>query len=95
MSKLAKNPLSAAQRNSRKRMLGPCLEVVRVSLPDEGFVLEKTVLALYPVGRTTWWQGVRDGRFPKPCRLSARRVGWRVSDIRRLLSETLSTGEVA
>jgi prophage regulatory protein len=39
---------------------------------------------LIPVSRSTWWAGVRSGRFPKPVRLGARSVGWRESDLRDL-----------
>jgi predicted DNA-binding transcriptional regulator AlpA len=57
-------------------------------LPDVGFARLTTVLAVYPVGRSTWWQGVRDGKFPKPIRLGARAVGWDVREIRELIERT-------
>lgn len=42
--------------------------------------------ALIPVCKTTWWQGVRTGRFPKPSRaLGGRITVWRVEDIRALI----------
>lgn len=41
---------------------------------------------LLPVSRSTWWAGVRSGRFPKPVRFGARCTRWRVDDIRALLS---------
>lgn len=44
-----------------------------------------TVLAHVPVSRSGWWQGVKDGRYPQPVRLSARCVAWRSSDIRSLI----------
>jgi prophage regulatory protein len=43
------------------------------------------VLELYPVSKSTWWQGVKDGRLPQPIRLGPRSVAWRVADIRALL----------
>jgi prophage regulatory protein len=54
-------------------------------IPDQGFVRLPTVLAAFPVGRTTWLNGVRDGKYPAPVRLGARTVAWRVEDIRALL----------
>ena len=39
------------------------------------------VLSLIPVGRSTFWQGVREGRFPKPVKLGPRTTCWRQSDI--------------
>ncbi|MFY8018041.1 MAG: helix-turn-helix transcriptional regulator [Inhella sp.] len=34
------------------------------------------MLAVFPVSRSTWYQGVKEGRYPKPIRLSERRVAW-------------------
>ena len=56
-------------------------------LPEIGFVREKQVLRVFPVGRSTWWNGVRDGRYPQPVKLSDRITAWRVSDIRSLIEE--------
>lgn len=55
-------------------------------LPEEGFVRLSTILALIPVGRSSWWAGVKDGRYPKPIKLSVRTTAWRVEDIRELIS---------
>lgn len=41
---------------------------------------------LIPVGKSTWWAGVRDGRYPKPVKLGARVTAWRVEDIRALIA---------
>lgn len=41
--------------------------------------------ALIPVGESTWWAGVRAGRYPKPVKLGARTTAWRVEDIRALI----------
>jgi len=63
-------------------------------LPEIGFLREPTVLALIPVSRASWWQGIKCGRFPKPVRLGPRTVAWRVQDIRELI-ERLSSGGTA
>jgi prophage regulatory protein len=58
------------------------------SLPKVGFVRLKSILAPQgpiPVGRSTWWAGVRTGRFPKPVKLGPRTTAWRVEDIRVLI----------
>lgn len=47
---------------------------------------------LIPVSKTTWWAGVKSGRFPAPVRLGPRCVAWRASDIRRLIDQRTSTG---
>jgi prophage regulatory protein len=41
--------------------------------------------ALIPVSKSTWWAGVRSGRFPKPVKLGERITAWRVEDIRALV----------
>jgi prophage regulatory protein len=41
---------------------------------------------LIPVGKSTWWAGVKLGRYPQPVRtLGARITAWRVEDIRALI----------
>jgi len=55
--------------------------------PQSGFVRLKMILAPVgpiPVSKSTWWQGVKDGRFPKPKKLGARVTVWRAEDIRAL-----------
>ena len=57
-------------------------------LPKTGFMRIRAILAPagpIPVSRSTWWQGVKDGRFPKPVKLGKRVSAWRVEDIRRLI----------
>lgn len=41
--------------------------------------------AIFPVGKSTWWEGVKSGRFPKPVKLGPRITAWRVDDIRALI----------
>jgi prophage regulatory protein len=57
-------------------------------LPKSGFVRLRSILAPdgpIPVGRSTWWAGVKSGRFPKPVKLGPRTTAWRVDDIRVLI----------
>jgi len=58
------------------------------ALPNTGFVRLRSILAPtgpIPVSKSTWWAGVKDGRFPKPLKLGARVTVWRVEDIRDLI----------
>lgn len=66
-------------------------------LPETGFLRLAQIIgdreanppipAVVPVGKSTWWAGVKTGRYPQPVRtLSARVTCWRVEDIRRLLA---------
>ena len=64
-------------------------------LPEEGFLRLPQILGdpkatppkvpIIPVGKSTWWEGVKSGRYPKPVKLSERCSAWRVEDIRRLI----------
>jgi predicted DNA-binding transcriptional regulator AlpA len=57
------------------------------SIPESGFLRLPQVLSVIPLGKTSWWEGVRTGRFPKPVKLSARCTAWRVEDIRELIKD--------
>ena len=57
------------------------------SFPRTGLVRLSQILAPcgpIPVSKSAWWQGVRDGRFPKPLKLGPRTTVWRVEEIRAL-----------
>jgi prophage regulatory protein len=56
-------------------------------LPETGFVRLPTVLALIPVSKTTWWEGIRKGIYPRPIKLGPRISAWRVEDIRHLIED--------
>ena len=44
------------------------------------------VLALFPVSRSAWWEGIAEGKFPKPIKLGGpRSVAWRASEILELI----------
>ncbi|MBU1040210.1 MAG: AlpA family phage regulatory protein [Proteobacteria bacterium] len=61
------------------------IEVLPLRIPTTGFLREPAVLSLIPVGRSTWWAGVKAGRYPKPVKLGARMTAWRAEDIRVLI----------
>lgn len=55
--------------------------------PSTGFVRLSQILAPagpIPVSRSSWWQGVKEGRFPKPMKIGPRTTVWRVEEIRAL-----------
>ncbi|APZ42924.1 helix-turn-helix transcriptional regulator [Acidihalobacter ferrooxydans] len=66
------------------------------SLPETGFLRLPQIIGdpkrnlppLIPVGKTTWWEGVRAGKFPQPVKLSSRVTVWRAEDIRALIEST-------
>lgn len=58
------------------------------ALPETGLLRIRQIIAPHgpiPVCKSTWWAGVKDGRFPKPMKLGARVTVWRVEDIRELI----------
>lgn len=46
--------------------------------------------ALIPVSKSTWWSGVKSGRYPQPVRtLGMRITAWRVEDVRELIKNAV------
>ena len=41
--------------------------------------------AIIPISRSTWWAGVKSGRYPAPVKLGPRITAWRMSDILELI----------
>ena len=41
----------------------------------------KQVLEILPIGRSTWWEGVRSGVYPEPIKLGPRTTCWRSSEV--------------
>jgi prophage regulatory protein len=52
----------------------------------------RQVLALIPISASSWWAGVRSGRFPKPVKLGPRTTAWRASDILALIDSLSRDG---
>ena len=61
------------------------MDVNMQHIPETGFLRLPQVLSVIPLGKTSWWEGVKSGRFPKPVKLSARCTAWRAEDIRELI----------
>jgi predicted DNA-binding transcriptional regulator AlpA len=71
---------------------------VKVTLPETGFLRLPNIIgdakanppipAIIPVSKSTWWAGVKSGRYPKPIKLGPRITAWRVEDIRNLIRES-------
>ena len=63
------------------------------TLPESGFLRLRQIIgdetnpAIVPLSRSSWLQGVREGRFPRPIKLGKRTTAWRVRDIRALIEE--------
>ena len=65
-------------------------------LPETGFLrlpqiigdpnADPPIPAIIPVKKSSWWNGVRTGRFPKAVKIGPRVTAWRVEDIRALIA---------
>jgi len=60
-------------------------KTVSNELPATGFLRLTAVLRLIPMGRSTWWKGVKEKRYPQPVKLGPRITAWRAEDIRKLI----------
>lgn len=72
-------------------MSGSCASEDDQSLPKEGFVRLSQFLGrgrALPIGRSTWWAGVKSGRFPPPIKLLPGVTVWRVEDIRAVIEQS-------
>lgn len=57
--------------------------------PPDGFLRLASILhpaGPIPVSRSTWWAGVKAGRYPKPVKFGPRITAWRTEDIRDLMA---------
>ena len=48
---------------------------------------------IIPVCRTSWYAGIKEGRYPKPVKLTERTSAWRSTDIDELV-QRLSIGNM-
>ena len=63
-------------------------------LPETGLVRLSQILGdrkkgippIIPVSKSSWWAGVKSGRYPKPVKLGERTTCWNVDDIRKLIA---------
>jgi len=55
-------------------------------IPQIGFLRLSQILDIVPVSKSTWWEGCKTGRFPKPVKLGPRTTAWRAEDITALVN---------
>ncbi len=75
------------------------------SIQPAGFLRLKHILgdpksstpipAIIPVGKTTWWNGVKSGKYPQPVKLGPRLTAWRAVDVLELCERLSRKGGVA
>jgi predicted DNA-binding transcriptional regulator AlpA len=57
----------------------------QITIPETGFLRLHQILRIIPVGKSTWWAGVKSGRFPKPVKLGPRTTAWKAEVIADLV----------
>ena len=63
------------------------------SIPATGFLRLPQILAIFPISKSTWWEGCRTGRYPKPIKLGPRTTVWRAEDIAALVESFSNSNE--
>jgi predicted DNA-binding transcriptional regulator AlpA len=89
---MADHKIKKASKNASKKRM-PKKWAARVPEDDLALMRLGSILEVYPVSKSEWWNGVREGRYPKPVRLGKRISAWRVGEIRELL--LMAAGDVA
>lgn len=65
----------------------------KTQLPNQaGYLRVSQILKVFPVSKSTWWDGCKLGRYPASIKLSPRVTVWRVRDIQALL-DSVSEGK--
>ena len=64
-------------------------------LPTTGFVRLPQVLTHIPVSRSTWWAGVKSGKYPAPVKLGENITAWKAEDIHALIAKLAGQGGAA
>ncbi|MBN2034829.1 MAG: AlpA family phage regulatory protein [Deltaproteobacteria bacterium] len=49
------------------------------------------VLEIFPISKSTWWKGIKEGRFPRPIKLTERTSVWSRSDIDALCDKFMNS----
>jgi len=66
-------------------------------LPNTGFLrlpqiigdpkADPPIPSIIPVSKSTFWAGVKTGRYPKPVKIGERCTAWRAEDIRAFIEQ--------
>jgi predicted DNA-binding transcriptional regulator AlpA len=64
------------------------------TLEKSGYLRIDQILKLIPIGKSTWWAGVKSGRFPPGYKAGPNTTMWKASDIEALLTKFENEGHV-
>jgi prophage regulatory protein len=54
------------------------------SVPREGLLRLHQVLQVIPISKSTWYAGIKSGKYPEPIKLGGKLSFWKAEDIWRL-----------
>lgn len=57
------------------------------SFTEGGLIRLKAVLQLLQISKSSYYAGIKTGRFPPPVRLGPRTSAWRLDDIKALVAK--------
>jgi prophage regulatory protein len=75
-------PSKTERPTNGRETISPCTDEICIG---DRLLRLKEVLQLVPVARSTWFAGIRSGRFPASVRLGPRIAAWRLRDIQQIL----------
>jgi prophage regulatory protein len=69
------------------------METYSNPIPDTGYLRiwhivgdkKRGLPPILPISKSTWWNGVKSGKYPKPVKLGSRITAWKADDIRKLI----------
>ena len=69
----------------------------QATIPEMGFLRLRQILGdpkskppippIIPVGKSTWWEGVKTGRFPAPIKIGPNVTAWDAKEIQSLIEQ--------
>lgn len=73
-------------------------QVIRHSIPEsltKDILLRlPQVLQIVPIPKSSWWRGVKEGRFPQGIKLGPRTTAWKASEIDALIDRLTAESRV-
>ena len=48
---------------------------------------------IIPISKSSWWEGVKSGRYPQAIKLSANTTVWREDEVRALVAKIIQSSQ--
>ena len=56
-------------------------------IPATGYVRLPQILKVIPISKSSWWNGVRSGKYPKSLKIGYRTTVWKAEHIHQLIAD--------